>query len=1157
MKKGRKCIELIGFDDKNFLQHFDKCKITINCIKELLIVESFNQELDSIKALFKWEYLPKKNILFIFAENNHQSFALIFNSEKQCQKVYNIIHKNKSKSIIPKEKLYYQFLLLMIQRLANEGDKDTEKCLRKLLFQWICKHEKEEEKNEFKKLLKENGVYDQVFARKIFIKDNNATFTTDDNVKSGNNKENQTNQTNTRKRKHFSPDNSHTHKESLRKNKSMEKQPSIQFTKIIKYPTFKLVNSQPKIFRKLIIFTSDNLQQCYEYGWSNMKNMFVCSGCRNKRKRNSAIIDYDKNGNAYVKMEKATHVCKILKYIPENYSEISVLKKPNYEIFENPGGKRRMLFIFNSTDKNLCYEYSYDSRFKKFLCKGCIPKRCLAILCHEGTENECIELENNEHICEKRKYEPEKYSQYHDFILSENFEISTKLKNGEEKKCLIIFDKTNKNLCYTYYYSAKANIYVCNGCAAKNHRTFAKPFKNAEGEEYIRLSNVEHVCELQPYQPKKQIIIQSSNFEIMENTKTGIPKIFVFTDSKDRKFCYVYTVCAKEKDKNRFNCASCISVAGKQKNKKAPGSLYLCKDESGNPYLRTTDQKHICKPRKYNPKKYEASEKCFDFFLFRSKNEPKLLKAAIFHPSNKELCYEMVYYEKCRTTFVCKVCEATSKYKKYVSCKMFKDENGKEYFEHDFTKHICKPLNASKIKASGIEILEFSGLFDKAEHEIDESKIIRSSNFELRPNKSGVLDGKLLLFDSSDKTLCYEYGYNKQGKRYKCLKCKQLNLYVTAKLFEDKNGEKCITLNDKEHQCKPEKYEAEKFVDQTSNFIVFKSNEKTTAKLVIFTSDKKDFCYEYTFCNHDKLFKCYECSLQRKLLFAKICKNDKNEEIAILMRNDHICIPKKFIKEKFIPTRIPASEFVLHSGNDGQPDKRLIIFDSNDKTLAFEYIWRSKRNFFQCLLCAAQNVTVFAKPIEIENSQKMIELSLDKHVCIPQKYDPENYKSQEKLYENFILQYNGAGEADHKLVVFNPENKHLAYEYSFHKQTQKFVCRGCVLLTKFATAKIGNEKQFVEFNNIKHECEIRNLKERNLIFNEFKQETNENGNPAVKVQKDKTNFYKFKYDDDHKILCCVKCKELKKFITATICKNYDGNDFLLLNEKHVCTPFKK
>uniref|UniRef100_A0AC35GIM1 Uncharacterized protein n=1 Tax=Panagrolaimus sp. PS1159 TaxID=55785 RepID=A0AC35GIM1_9BILA len=188
---------------------------------------------------------------------------------------------------------------------------------------------------------------------------------------------------------------------------------------------------------------------------------------------------------------------------------------------------------------------------------------------------------------------------------------------------------------------------------------------------------------------------------------------------------------------------------------------------------------------------------------------------------------------------------------------MFKDKNGREYFEHDFTKHICKPLNASKIKASGIEILQFSGLFDKAEPEIDESKIIRIPNFELRPNKSGVLDGKLLLFDSSDKTLCYEYGYNKQCKRYKCLKCKKLNLYVTAKLFEDKNGEKCITLNDKEHQCKPEKYEAEKLVDQASNFIVFKSNEKTTEKLVIFTSDEKDFCYEYTFCNSKKLFRCY------------------------------------------------------------------------------------------------------------------------------------------------------------------------------------------------------------------------------------------------------------------------------------------------------------
>uniref|UniRef100_A0A914PRA3 Uncharacterized protein n=1 Tax=Panagrolaimus davidi TaxID=227884 RepID=A0A914PRA3_9BILA len=690
--------------------------------------------------------------------------------------------------------------------------------------------------------------------------------------------------------------------------------------------------------------------------------------------------------NGILKVEDKKHVCSKIPCSPEKYFDLQIIRKPNYEILENCNTKSgKVLIILNPNNQRQCHEYRWKNCKKAFRCLSC---DLTVNIQNASKETEYIELFQLNHGCEYRQFNREKYFKFKNFVLSPNFEIQTEMIGEREKKSLIIFDENDKTKCYIYSFRIFDKLYKCINCEKQNVNVSAKMEQNSDGENYIILSNAKHVCEMVKYEPQKSsdIILRAPNIHVMEKTSNGTPKVFIF-DSADNSLCYVFSKFTSEK--NRYQCLECKECLQKTKG---IFIIYLRKDENGEYFVQMkNNQKHVCHPRKYEPEKYETkeSQNVYEYFFYRRKTLQKSINVAIIDSSNSTLCYPFLY-QKASDNFRCSNC---SKLKKnYVTTLLKTDENGKEYFIHDFQKHNCKPIKVSSVQNTyKFQRLEKKDIvFKEKEMKIDESRILKLPNFEFHPSKNGKPDGKLVVFDTNDKSLCYEYYFLTQKKCFICLNCERKKHRVTAKLhLNNETNEKFLELSEKQHVCEPIKDEfADKIID-ASNFIVAeRDDERKPKKVIVFTSSTKEFYYELNYWPSIDLFRCNPCSNCNKNVGAKLCKKENGEEYLMSLKNEHVCTPNKYEKEKIQPKIIPKSMFELYKNSKGEANKKLIVFASEKKDFVYEYFWRG--SLFFCSQCWKQKKYVSAK-IRGEN-EKFIELSNVEHVCSPIKFVERNYK---------------------------------------------------------------------------------------------------------------------------------------------------------------------
>uniref|UniRef100_A0A914Q5K3 Uncharacterized protein n=1 Tax=Panagrolaimus davidi TaxID=227884 RepID=A0A914Q5K3_9BILA len=625
------------------------------------------------------------------------------------------------------------------------------------------------------------------------------------------------------------------------------------------------------IQRRLIIFTTAEKEMCYEYTCKNQ--IYFCCQCRKQRRRITAIMGYDDEKNEeYVKLINKEHFCKPLPYDPEKYTKIITLKKPGYQFLDNCSTlTRRILYIFHPNNRNLCYKYLWRTLEGKFYCHGCHVKKkaTAAEIFNENKENEFIRLLHTDHICEYINYEPEKYTSCYNFVTKPDFEIQTKISNGNKK--LIIFDKNDRSLCYIYFDSKRG--FRCTKCHEMNKTVFTKLCQNSEGEEYVILSNAPHVCTPQKYIPQpKSIILRPPDIELILS-KEGQKMLYIYT-SNDRSQCYLFKPVRKNED--RLKCNGCSNLLNNRHRKRKSDEIvdgkvvlaYLFKDgnSADKYYVRMkADQKHLCKPQKTSATKVPEpiTIQSDEYFLFKQKLKKKeLLYLGIYMKDDKKLCYKYCYESKSKL-FVCNAC-GNSKNRVRITAKLQQNSEGNEFILASGVKHICKPIKVSTIEQmKGITILEKSGLsFDenvKKKKSTEEKRILKLPNFELHRSVTGIKDGKLVVFKEDDKNQCYNYFFNKHDNCFLCAKCLKMKNRVRADLrIDEETSEKFVELGKNEHCCDPVKYEPEKELIEESNFMVINRESKTKpTKLIVFTSLSKEFCYEYIF----KKIKTYFCVL--------------------------------------------------------------------------------------------------------------------------------------------------------------------------------------------------------------------------------------------------------------------------------------------------------
>uniref|UniRef100_A0A914Q6K1 Uncharacterized protein n=1 Tax=Panagrolaimus davidi TaxID=227884 RepID=A0A914Q6K1_9BILA len=653
---------------------------------------------------------------------------------------------------------------------------------------------------------------------------------------------------------------------------SLEKYFDLQ---IIRKPNYEILeNCHTKSGKVLIVFNANNRNECHEYAWR--KKAFRCLSCNTK-----VHIHNESKETEYIELSQLNHRCEYRQFNREKYFKFkNFVLSPNFEIQTEMVGerKKKSLIIFDERDGTKCYIYCYLGK-KNYGCIHCRKQNVyVSAKLEQNSDGEnYVILSNAKHVCEMVKYEPQ-----NDIILRAPNKYSSYGKS------------------FKWNSKSGTQRYTCLGCRErfqKTKRIFTIYLCNDEnGDYFVQMkNNQKHICEARKYEPKKYAITEISKidtyFFYRENSMPNSINVAIF-DSNDSTFCYPFFY---QKSSNNFRCSNCSKL-------KKMCTIQLPKiDENGKEYFIHGPKKHICKPMKIssiqetskfvllerkdivfkeNSKKKdveidEARILKLPNFEFRpSKNGKPDGKLVTFDTIDESLCYEYYFLTRSKC-FVCGNCERK---KHRVTAKVhLNNETNEKFLELSINEHVCEPIKD-----------EFA------------DKIINASNFIVTERNVERKPKKVIVFTCEKKEFYYELSYTSSNDFFRCIPCLNHNKNVGAKLYVKENGEEYLMSLQNKHVCTPEKYEKEKLQSKTipkSMFELYKNkNGESNKKLVVFTSEKKDFVYEYS--GDKSLFRCLQCLKQKKYISAKV-RGNENEKYVELSKVEHVCTPMKFDQKKY------------------------------------------------------------------------------------------------------------------------------------------------------------------------------------------------------------------------------------------------------------------
>ena len=563
-----------------------------------------------------------------------------------------------------------------------------------------------------------------------------------------------------------------------------------------------------------------------------------------------------------------------------------IVKKPDYKITEEyingvRGQPCKRLIIIEQQNRDLCYKYAKYKGKNRYYCCGCKAQgggSCSkAVIKNQGTPDEYVEIYDTTHTCALC---PIVESKFFSKILAPDYEIQKYVTFGKEFQKLIIFDPDDRKLCYEFRLSS--NVFRCRKCSALKAYVSAKLCQDENGEEYIRHSKTEHVCSPVPYKPAPNPEINkldSSKFVYKEKSD-GHGRLYIFA-SDNRKLCYKYAKTVK----TDYYCMGC-----KQIRSADIARVNLMKNEAGEHYVLIKNPNHLCQPSPFE-EEVETLVQLPNFQFYNDERKKAVPNFLLFHRKNRKLCYDY-RFESGHQSYYCSRCKGARP-----SAKVFKNEDGSEFLRLGATKHTCKPMQYSEVKKRNKEfvILKGTGIeFEKLKRKCGGKGRIEAGDFELQRNKLGVLDAKLVIFRSMDRSLCYEYHYSDTLRKYRCCECTPKKI-VTAKYFEEENF---VQLGKCEHICKPRRYEPQPEIIRAPRFMVVEPNADTnnfrSRRLYVFTSDDRKLCYRYSFDRCRKWFLCLGCMRTKKTVSAKICTDQNGEAYVHRGQTTHVCKPRKF-----------------------------------------------------------------------------------------------------------------------------------------------------------------------------------------------------------------------------------------------------------------------
>uniref|UniRef100_A0AC34F7M0 Uncharacterized protein n=1 Tax=Panagrolaimus sp. ES5 TaxID=591445 RepID=A0AC34F7M0_9BILA len=911
-----------------------------------------------ISALFKWEFVAEKNILFVFAEHDFQDFALIFDDSKLIKKVFDNLLKNGA--IHGNEELIKQrFLPLLFNQISQNIETNLK--IKEIFVDWIQKLDVEKKK-EFIQILEAKNVYDLIYPNEDEEVDNRRL-----------------------RRKRKAKDISYRDESDGDNVCSDYNNPKFVTERLIKRPSCKTPKLQNESFKsnivvedqcfevfnyvkrnitrkKLLIFSSAEQKYCYEYFWNKTKKCFICAGCFVKR--NQSITEttttakfFKSNGKNRVQLSESEHVCELQEYI----------EKPNFEIFSCDSRQKNIkrLIIFLDSSRTKCYEYSWRKCSYNYACCGCMALITLttAKICQKEDGTEYILLKSNKHVCKIRQFYPQKYAKP-EIVEAGKFKELKNIRNDFNNSILIIFASVDKSTYYKYSWNDVNKKYYCCSCNIKKAFKSAEICQDSDGRQFVKLGWQKHVCSPRKYDPKKyeKEIVESSNYKIYEYKHKGkmISKLIVFSPS-NKTFCYEFYW---HKTKKVYQCCCCPMTDNV--------NAVVCYDEQKKEFLILSKSQNNCELHEFDGEKYEddaiIKKPMYAIFLMASKNVKFLV---ILKTEKQDACYKFLYNDR-RKCYQCSKCSSSKSH--FLPSAIIQNE-GKEnecvFLSNQ--KHFCEPLNY-------LEVINDAN-----------RQIVMSPNFQIIKRKSNRRNVQhLCIFTNDDKSECFRYTWLERKKYFICNPCNdRFKTFVFAKLFKNSQNQECIELGPEKHKCEPIKFDPDKKplkIIKEPDFKLYETfyHKTKVQRLIIFDSNDKELGYTYSYCAKQKGYICIKCRTKKNFVTAQVLQDENGLNYVELCRNEHVCEPEvpedvecNFVK---LPNFKLWEEFVQK-----KLVQRLTIFNSNDKNFGHIYSYQPSTKRYLCLPCKYRKKNVFAYLLQDENGQNYVKLSNVEHVCVVKK----------------------------------------------------------------------------------------------------------------------------------------------------------------------------
>uniref|UniRef100_A0A914R1N0 Uncharacterized protein n=1 Tax=Panagrolaimus davidi TaxID=227884 RepID=A0A914R1N0_9BILA len=270
----------------------------------------------------------------------------------------------------------------------------------------------------------------------------------------------------------------------------------------------------------------------------------------------------------------------------------------------------------------------------------------------------------------------------------------------------------------------------------------------------------------------------------------------------------------------------------------------------------------------------------------------------------------------------------------------------------------------------------------------DNLAIIYKPDYEiLNESYNGKKEKYLYIFDDENRKYCYKF--RKQGNNFVCSKCAYRKRYIKATIEKDNNDKEMVLLKtNKKHICEPIEYDPQEGNGEIKiiyppNFQLVKRRfkGKILQKLVIFDTNDKSLCYEYTWMESHNFYRCNPCIELFSNVFAKLKFDKDGKEYVELGKNEHVCKLKKFIPENLVANILKEPDFKIDKYIwRGAEKRRILVFDKTKPGHFYVYGFKTG-NTFLCSPCEKKfHKYVIVKLYENESEEKYIEIK-GEHFC--------------------------------------------------------------------------------------------------------------------------------------------------------------------------------